>query len=53
MGELLPVEPVGGGTVTWDAMVTHELQVDPKLLSHEAHLPETIECMCGYVRPTS
>lgn len=25
--------------------------VDPALLSHEKHLPETIECSCGYSRP--
>lgn len=28
------------------------LNVDPDLLEHRTHLPETITCHCGYQRPT-
>jgi hypothetical protein len=28
-----------------------DLIVDSRLLSHEFHLAETIECACGYRRP--
>ncbi|WP_426323477.1 hypothetical protein [Microbacterium sp. E-13] len=26
------------------------LDVDPELLEHRTHLPETISCVCGYRR---
>jgi hypothetical protein len=29
---------------------TYVLDVDADLLDHATHLPETIECVCGYVR---
>jgi hypothetical protein len=29
---------------------TYVLDVDADLLDHASHLPETIECFCGYHR---
>jgi hypothetical protein len=43
MGKSLQAPARQAGTVNVD--------VDPELLSHEKHLPETIECSCGYKRP--
>jgi hypothetical protein len=42
---------VGGSTVTDMTTTTpYTLNVDSRLLSHVIHLPQTIECACGYVR---
>lgn len=30
---------------------THPIAVSLELLLHLEHLPETISCSCGYVRP--
>jgi hypothetical protein len=30
---------------------TIDLDVDRDLLEHRTHLPETVTCHCGYVRP--
>lgn len=38
-----------GKSLQKDRAVT--IDVDPELLSHQKHLPETIECSCGYSRP--
>jgi hypothetical protein len=41
----------GGSTVTDMTTTTpYTLNVDSRLLSHVIHLPETIECACGYAR---
>jgi hypothetical protein len=42
---------VGGSTVT-DMTTTQQynIQVAYELLTHQAHLPETVECHCGYTR---
>lgn len=32
-------------------MSTYYVEPPRELLDHEAHLPETVECSCGYVRP--
>lgn len=29
----------------------YDVTTRPELLSHVEHLPETITCSCGYVRP--
>lgn len=31
----------------------YELNVDEELLDHTKHLPETVECKCGYRRDTA
>lgn len=43
MGKSLQAPARQAGTVT--------IVVDPALLNHEKHLPEIIECSCGYKRP--
>jgi hypothetical protein len=32
-------------------MATYYVEPPRELLEHEAHLPEVIECRCGYRRP--
>lgn len=32
-------------------MATYYIEMPVELLTHEEHLPETISCSCGYVRP--
>lgn len=31
--------------------MTYDIETERELLDHETHLPETITCSCGYVRP--